>query len=68
MIQRGFAEAATKKDLERLTTKEELDGKMNELDGKIDSLEQTMKDNFRLVREEIKMLNFTVKSTTCANA
>ena len=45
---------AKKEDLAALATKDNL----KFLDQKMDAMEYTMKENFRLVRGEIKMLNF----------
>ena len=67
---------AKKEDLALLATKVDsfdkkvdgIDDRMNGVENKIDALEQTMKENFRLVREEIKMLNLLLRSTTCENA
>lgn len=46
-----------KEDLAAFTTKEDF----RLMDSKIDALELEMKEGFRLVREEIKMLNFAVE-------
>src|SRR5262245_16700937 len=48
---------ATKEDLKLFATKEDF----RFLEDKVDALELTMKENFRLVREEIAMLNFAVE-------
>lgn len=53
---------AKKEDLSVLATKVDiLDQRMNGLDNKLDALEHAMTENFRLVREEIKMVNFAVE-------
>src|SRR5215470_8324601 len=60
---------AKKEDLEQLAVRVDsldrkvdgIDDRMDGVENKIDALEQTMKENFRLVREEIKMLNFAVE-------
>ncbi|MEK9180549.1 MAG: hypothetical protein AAB897_04015 [Patescibacteria group bacterium] len=48
---------AKKEDLAVLVTKEDL----KILDQKVDAMEYTMKENFRLVREEVRSLNFAVE-------
>ncbi len=57
---------AKKEDVKPLVKKVDLldnnlTGRMSGLENKIDALEYTMKENFRLVREEVRSLNFAVE-------
>jgi len=60
---------AKKEDLADLATKVDglgdrmdgLGGRTDTIEGKIDALEQTMVEEFKGVRQEIKMLNFAVE-------